>query len=335
MSPEQCRGIPTIDHRADIYSLGCMLFEMVVGQPPFVAEAPGDILMAHMVQSPPPLRTFDNSVPGQLDALVALMLAKDPAGRPQTMAEVVAACEALLGVPKAEFAAALRPPPGFPEQVVTAATQILPSGPGPLTPLRTTPARQTPQPRQPTPAGQTPPPKPQTPVARGESTEIEPTATPSRMQRTPSRAAPRRGGIGDDARAAAAAPADFAPEKPKWLLPVAILVAVIALGSVGAYFLSRPKPLPPPVAEPQRPAKPEPSPEPETLAKPGGFVPPSGEPVGRKEPRLDESGQALVKSPPAQPDKPAERKGGKHKGGSVGKRPEPQPGGGGFKAVGD
>jgi serine/threonine protein kinase len=125
MSPEQCRGVPNIDHRADIYSLGCVLFEMVVGQPPFVAEAPGDILMAHMLQEPPLLSALDRSVPEPIAALVARMLAKDPVGRPATMAEVVAILEGFLGIPKTDFATALRPPPGFPEQVAQPVTQIL------------------------------------------------------------------------------------------------------------------------------------------------------------------------------------------------------------------
>jgi serine/threonine-protein kinase len=340
MSPEQCRGIPSIDHRADIYSLGCMLFEMIAGQPPFVAEAPGDILMAHMVQPAPPLATFDSSVPEPLDSLVALMLAKDPAGRPQSMAEVVAVCEAFLGVPRTEFAAALRPPPGFPEQVATAATQILPTGPGGLTPVHPTPARVAPwqptpagaTPRQPTPMGATPPPRQATPVARGESIDIEPSTTPVGTQRTPSRPASRRGGTGDNARAAALATPEV-PERPRWLLPVAILVPALLLGAVGAYLLSRPKPVPVPTVEPQRPTKPEPLPEPETLARPGGFVPPPSEPVRGKNLEATEPQPAEGRLPG--PEITTERKGGRKKGAAASPRPAPPPSGPMFKPVGD
>jgi serine/threonine protein kinase len=74
MSPEQCRGIPTIGHWADIYSLGCVMFETVAGRPPFVSEAPGDLLMAHISQAAPPLSFLQPDVPPEIESLVAQML---------------------------------------------------------------------------------------------------------------------------------------------------------------------------------------------------------------------------------------------------------------------
>jgi len=88
MSPEQCSG-GQIDFRSDVYSLGCMLFEMIVGDPPFGGARMRDLLAAHRFQSPPLLASFVPGVPPWLDRLVARMLAKDPAERPQTMREIV------------------------------------------------------------------------------------------------------------------------------------------------------------------------------------------------------------------------------------------------------
>jgi len=87
MSPEQCTG-GTVDHRTDIYALGCMLFEMVAGAPPFASECVRDLLTAHKFHPPPSLAASTPQAPSWLDRLVARMLAKAPADRPQATAEV-------------------------------------------------------------------------------------------------------------------------------------------------------------------------------------------------------------------------------------------------------
>jgi serine/threonine-protein kinase len=114
MSPEQCRGAGRVDHRTDIYSLGCIIFELYAGQPPFVREGHGELIIAHNSEPPPELAALVPSVPPALAQLVARMLVKDPAQRTQTMSEVVAWIESILGVPAPQFAANVRPPPGFP-----------------------------------------------------------------------------------------------------------------------------------------------------------------------------------------------------------------------------
>jgi serine/threonine-protein kinase len=89
MSPEQCRGITNIDHRADIYALGVILFELLTGRTPFVKEAPGDLLIAHVSEPPPVPSSLQPSIPPELDRLILRMLAKSPDARPPTMEAVV------------------------------------------------------------------------------------------------------------------------------------------------------------------------------------------------------------------------------------------------------
>jgi serine/threonine-protein kinase len=91
MSPEQCRGTGRVDRRSDIYSLGCVAFELLTGQPPFVRAGAGEFIIAHLTEPPPALQSQEPEVPAALGELVARMLAKDPGGRPQNMAQVVRA----------------------------------------------------------------------------------------------------------------------------------------------------------------------------------------------------------------------------------------------------
>jgi serine/threonine protein kinase len=91
MSPEQCRGAGDVDHRADIYAFGCLVFHMLTGRPPFVGDAPGDLIVAHLREEPPAASSLVASVPAAVDALIAKCLAKDPADRFASMAELSAA----------------------------------------------------------------------------------------------------------------------------------------------------------------------------------------------------------------------------------------------------
>jgi eukaryotic-like serine/threonine-protein kinase len=89
MAPEQAAADPHTDHRADIYALGVLAYEMLAGRPPFTAPTAQAVVAAHMLQRPTPLAELRPSVPPALEALVLRCLEKRPADRPQTAAEVV------------------------------------------------------------------------------------------------------------------------------------------------------------------------------------------------------------------------------------------------------
>jgi hypothetical protein len=91
MSPEQCRGAADVDHRTDIYALGCILFEMLTGRPPFIGQGSGEIVGMHQYVEPPLVRGFRPDVPEALEALIARCIAKDPAARFSSMTELAAA----------------------------------------------------------------------------------------------------------------------------------------------------------------------------------------------------------------------------------------------------
>jgi serine/threonine-protein kinase len=99
MSPEQCRGERQIDARSDIYSLGCMLFEMLCGTAPFTGEFAGALLAAHMMTPPPAPSSIVKGIAPELEELTMRMLAKDPGARPQTASEILQALQRIPAEP--------------------------------------------------------------------------------------------------------------------------------------------------------------------------------------------------------------------------------------------
>jgi hypothetical protein len=89
MSPEQGSG-HVVDHRSDIYSLGVMLYEMVVGSVPYTAETPMAVVVKHIVEPLPALHTAGPDIPEDLQTVILRAIAKDPAERYQSAGELAA-----------------------------------------------------------------------------------------------------------------------------------------------------------------------------------------------------------------------------------------------------
>jgi serine/threonine-protein kinase len=88
MSPEQAAADPHVDHRADIYALGALAYEMLTGRPPFTGANPQAVLSAHVTQAPDPVTTHRETVSPALAELIMRCLAKKAADRWQKADEL-------------------------------------------------------------------------------------------------------------------------------------------------------------------------------------------------------------------------------------------------------
>ena len=104
MSPEQIRG-QTVTASADIYSFGCMAFELLAGRPPFAASTPNELLNKHLKSSPSTVQVHNDRVSTETADLITRMLAKTPEKRPESMKSVLGELEK-----NQVYRAGMRPP---------------------------------------------------------------------------------------------------------------------------------------------------------------------------------------------------------------------------------
>ena len=121
MSPEQARDSRTVDIRSDIYSLGCTLYMLLAGRPPFKAASSFELAVMHLNQPPEPVARYNPSLPPELSVLVHRMLAKRPEERIQTPGAVASALQPWARLSTAPLGGA-----GVPPAIVTAGGTPLP-----------------------------------------------------------------------------------------------------------------------------------------------------------------------------------------------------------------
>ncbi|HEY0997160.1 MAG TPA: protein kinase, partial [Gemmatimonadaceae bacterium] len=118
MSPEQIEGSADLDGRSDLYSLGCLLYELLAGAPPFRAPSTLALIAKHMTEAPVPLRERGVDVPPAFDAIIMRLLAKAPEERYGSAAELA---------PLVRAAASPAASPASPRPAVAAAASIPPA----------------------------------------------------------------------------------------------------------------------------------------------------------------------------------------------------------------
>ncbi|MDX3001340.1 Stk1 family PASTA domain-containing Ser/Thr kinase [Kribbella solani] len=124
LSPEQARG-ETVDARSDLYSTGCLLYELLTGRPPFVGESPVSVAYQHVREQPLPPSSFDPDIPPEVDAVVLKALAKNREERYQSASEMRADIHRVLAGQQvtAPMAAVAETRSMAPTAVAPAATQ--------------------------------------------------------------------------------------------------------------------------------------------------------------------------------------------------------------------
>jgi serine/threonine protein kinase/Tfp pilus assembly protein PilF len=89
MAPEQAAADAGLDHRVDLYALGCVAYELIAGEPPFAGRSPASLIRAHIVDAPTPIATKRADVPEALVVLIERCLEKNPDDRPSSAREII------------------------------------------------------------------------------------------------------------------------------------------------------------------------------------------------------------------------------------------------------
>jgi len=98
MAPEQARDAATVDQRADIYALGCTMYDMVTGRPPFAGKTAVEVITKHQAEAPTPPEMVVKRVPQSLSAIIQKMIAKRPEDRYASMDALIKDLEEMLGL---------------------------------------------------------------------------------------------------------------------------------------------------------------------------------------------------------------------------------------------
>jgi tetratricopeptide (TPR) repeat protein len=122
MSPEQATGESALDGRSDLYGLGCVLYELLTGAPPFTAGTPSGVLAKHITEAPRPPREQNPGIPPVINDLIMQLLAKNPAERPATAGDVA---RALRGARAPTESAAVPAAPSEADRLVVEGLQAI------------------------------------------------------------------------------------------------------------------------------------------------------------------------------------------------------------------
>ncbi len=125
MAPEQAMGDPATDHRADLYALGVVAYELLAGERPFTASTLHELVRAHVTQAPTPIAARRPDVPPALAELVMRALEKNPDDRPQSADEVLQTLERLHDLPYGDRSSVLPASPNRSRRRLAAGVGLL------------------------------------------------------------------------------------------------------------------------------------------------------------------------------------------------------------------